>query len=147
MNLICSPFLLSKMEYILLIILLAFPVCFILVGGICFTEKERLIEITIKLTIAFSFYFFFSAALILFFLTYVYAAGNAIAHLPQNSIEKLHLERNLNTICSIAIILYILLGLGLCWFAKRDLSNTLSFLIRNKDNHISLFEYKNQPLE
>ena len=81
----------------------------------------RLVEIIVKLIIAFSLYFFFTFAITILFIAYIASLinANADAMPPMPMTEPV-------IISSIAIFVYACLGLFLCWFVKRDLGDTLA---------------------
>ena len=111
------------------IIVLLIPILILAIGIYNFFHKENIKEIFVKSVISLFFYFLFTFALVIFFMVYVYSMGNAIGHLSSETSEGSSLVNELRIVSSLVIFTYFGLGIGLCWFAKRNLSNSLSLIV------------------
>lgn len=112
-----------------LIVVILIPILILAIGIYNFFRKESSKEILVKSAISFFLYFIFTFALTIFFMAYVYSMGNAIGHLSSETSEGSSLVNELRIVSSLVIFTYFSLGIGLCWFAKRNLSNSLSLIV------------------
>lgn len=129
------------MEFIIIIWLifaLAVPPALLIIGIINFAKKAGIAEILFKLSIAFFLYFLITFIILIFAFSNIFAlinrAADAVPPLS-NPFETEHI-----VIASLIILGYACFGLVLCWFVKRDLMKSLSFITGNNKKLQSIFD-------
>ena len=111
------------------LIVLLVPILILIMGIYNYFQNVKITEILVKLIIAFLLYFVFTLAITIFFITYIatliIVTADAIP--PQPMTEPI-------IVTSITILVFMFLGLLLCWFVKRDLGDSLSSIVGNPEN-------------
>ena len=120
------------MDFVIIIWLitaLVIPLALLMIGVINFIKKAGITEILIKLSIAFFLYLLITLAILIFAFSNIFAllnvAGDSIPPDPEP------FKTNHIAVASLIVFGYACFGLALCWFVKRDLMKSLSFITGN----------------